>query len=109
MSEWHFLPEEAIGNSQIIRGKGSRAIEDERRIFYVAVTRSRKFVFLTRANYGSNKTNKVSEFLSEARTASGYIYEYDEKLCKYTERERWKPYNKEEVVFRLILQTFPNF
>lgn len=109
LSEWHFLPEEAIGNSQIIRGKGSRAIEDERRIFYVAVTRSRKFVFLTRANYGSNKTNKVSEFLSEARTASGYIYEYDEKLCKYTERERWKPYNKEEVVFSIDFTNLSQF
>ncbi len=109
LSEWHFLPEETIGNSQIIRGKGNRAIEDERRIFYVAVTRSRKFVFLTRADYGSNRTNKVSEFLSEARTASGYIYEYDEKLCKYGERERWKPYNKEEVVFSIDFTNLSQF
>ena len=109
LSEWHFLPEQAIGNSAIIRGKGNRAIEDERRIFYVAVTRSRKFVFLTRADYGSNKTNKVSEFLNEARAASGYIYGYDENLCKYNERAKWIPYRKDEVVFSIDFTNLSQF
>ncbi len=108
-NEWHFLPEEAIGNSDIIRAKGERAIEDERRIFYVAVTRSRKFLFLTRADYGTNRTNRVSEFLNEVRSASGYIYEYDEKLCDFHHRETWKPYGKEDVVFSIDFTNLSQF
>lgn len=48
-------------------------------------------------------------FQSSLRTASGYIYEYDEKMCKYTERERWKPYNKEEVVFSIDFTNLSQF
>jgi DNA helicase-2/ATP-dependent DNA helicase PcrA len=44
-SVWHVLPEEAVGNANRYKG----GIEDERRLFYVAVTRSEKYLFMTHA------------------------------------------------------------
>lgn len=64
------------------------------------------------AGAGAGKTRVAEEVIAkrmQARTASGYIYEYDEKMCKYTERERWKPYNKEEVVFSIDFTNLSQF
>lgn len=108
-NEWHFLPAGAIGNSEIIRASGIRAVEDERRVFYVAVTRSRKFLFLTYADYGTNQTNKVSLFMNEARSASGYIYEYDCNICDYSKREKWKPYALEQTIFTIDFTNLSQF
>jgi len=43
--------------------------EEERRLFYVAITRAKEFLFLTYASirtiYGSRQVNSPSEFLSD--------------------------------------------
>src|SRR6266498_55832 len=44
-SQWHILPASAIPNQNRYRG----TIEDERRLFYVAMTRSQKFLHMTYA------------------------------------------------------------
>ena len=101
LSEWHYLPEAAINNASSLRGAGDRNLEDERRVFYVAVTRSRKFLFLTRAFYTERRNEKDSEFLSEALSASGYIYEYDKAICKYEDRPRWKTFAADHIPFKV--------
>lgn len=101
LSEWHYLPEAAIKNASSLRGAGNRNLEDERRVFYVAVTRSRKFLFLTRAYYTEKKNEKDSEFLSEALSASGYIYEYDKAICNYIDRPKWKPFAADHIPFKV--------
>ena len=40
---WHLLPAEAFENAQRYKG----GVEDERRLFYVAVTRAQKFLHMT--------------------------------------------------------------
>lgn len=101
LSEWHYLPEAAINNASSLRGAGDRNLEDERRVFYVAVTRSRKFLFLTRAYYTEKRNEKDSEFLNEALSASGYIYEYDKAICRYEDRPKWKPFAADHIPFKV--------
>lgn len=107
-SEWHFIPEKSIVNVNILRAKGERLLEDERRAFYVAVTRSRKFLFLTKAEY-SSKAKYTSKFLSEAMGAEGYIFEYDKEICKYNIREKWKAFKEEEQIFTIDFTNLSDF
>jgi DNA helicase-2/ATP-dependent DNA helicase PcrA len=59
-SQWHILSPSAIPNQARYRG----SVEDERRLFYVAITRSQKFLHLTYAPVPSNQRfQSASEFL----------------------------------------------
>ena len=61
-SVWHILPAAAIPKQTRYRG----TIEDERRLFYVAVTRSQKFLHLTYAPVPGNQLfQSPSEFLTD--------------------------------------------
>ena len=53
-------------------------IEEERKLFYVAITRAKKFLFLTRSP-GNTREKKVSEFMVEAKE-SPYMLGFDEKM-----------------------------
>jgi DNA helicase-2/ATP-dependent DNA helicase PcrA len=73
--------------------------EDERRLFYVALTRTKKYCFLSGANYGQ-ETNKLyqreSKFISECRN-SHYLLDYnDAVLQKLLERDPVKVIDDEK-------------
>ena len=73
------IPLGYIANAQ--RYESSEA--DERKIFYVAVTRAKKYLFLTASkDYGGVKSGEVSTFLEEAK-ASAYLQPFDESV-RYT-------------------------
>ena len=58
-SVWHLLPREAVVGQARYEG----SIEDERRLFYVALTRAQKFLHLSWAPIpGNPQAQKVSEF-----------------------------------------------
>jgi DNA helicase-2/ATP-dependent DNA helicase PcrA len=59
---WHVLPREAVDGQE----RYENSIEDERRLFYVAMTRSQKFLFMTwgRVEGYRNRYAKPSEFWS---------------------------------------------
>ncbi len=60
-SVWHILPEAAVPKHERYRG----TVEDERRLFYVAMTRSQKFLHLSFAPVAGNQLfQKPSEFLT---------------------------------------------
>ncbi|MCU0849276.1 MAG: ATP-dependent helicase [Spirochaetes bacterium] len=81
-SVWHYLDKNMIKNQERYE---SGDVEDERRLFYVAVTRAKKFLFLSRAEY--NKQAKyISTFLVEAKK-SPFILEYDSRI-NYTKRKK---------------------
>lgn len=69
VSPWHILNEDLIHNVEGL--KGSK--DDELRLLYVAVTRSKKFLFVTRAPGESNRDKKPSEFLAYLKS-SPYIF-----------------------------------
>ncbi|MCB1144388.1 MAG: ATP-dependent helicase [Leptospiraceae bacterium] len=70
-SVWHFIDKSYVVNQERYQmGNG----EDERRLFYVAITRSKKFLFLSRANYGRNN-KKTSQFLKDSLD-SRFVFQY---------------------------------
>lgn len=61
-SVWHVIPEEAVAN--VDRYKGT--VEDERRLFYVALTRAEKYLFCTWAPIEENRQQRnVSQFFRD--------------------------------------------
>lgn len=80
-SVWHLLP--AAGVKGQPRYVGS--IEDERRLFYVAMTRSQKFLHMTWAPIaGTTRYTKVSDFWTDV-LASKYV---KRRLPDYSKRKR---------------------
>lgn len=67
---WHVIDKSWITNAERFNGD----IEEERKLFYVAVTRAKKYLYLTRSKSGRNKT--ISQFLVEAKDSS-YLVKYD--------------------------------
>lgn len=75
-SVWNLIDEGIIPNAERFL---SGNIEDERRLFYVAITRAKKYLFLTRAVYNTRLNRTSSEFLAEAKQ-SPYIFEHTKGL-----------------------------
>jgi len=81
---WHILPAAAVPKQARYRG----SIEDERRLFYVAVTRSQKFLHLTYAPVPGNQLfQSPSEFLTDVY-ASRFV---KRKAAGYSARKRLPP------------------
>lgn len=76
LSVWHYLPEKAIEGHERYTKKD---IESERRLFFVAITRSKRFLILSRAKYGRN-TGKISPFLTEIKKSYKIIQYTDNKV-----------------------------
>ncbi len=87
-SVWHVIERSWITGSSRFDGD----IEDERKLFYVAVTRAKKFLFLTRAKDGRDKN--VSTFLEEAK-ASAYLLPYKDDVVYNAEH---LPEMKKDVI-----------
>ena len=87
---WHLLPEDAYANS--IRYKGGEA--DERRLFYVAATRSQKYLHMTWApTLGNNRAQAPSDFFHDV-IASKYV---KRRVQDYSSRKRLDPTPKSSV------------
>lgn len=97
---WHVIDRSFVINSDRFEG----GEEDERKLFYVAVTRAKKYLFLTRAPFRRDKNRSV--FLDEAME-SEYLEQYDDKV-KYSSRQL-PPMKKEAAPLNLnfsILQDY---
>jgi DNA helicase-2/ATP-dependent DNA helicase PcrA len=79
---WHLIPKAAVSDSDRYDGD----IEDERRLFYVAVTRAEKFLFATYAPViGNQLYQQPSEFMVWLRRWKD-IKRYDISLLKRSPR-----------------------
>jgi len=68
-SVWHVIPEAAVANVERYKG----TVPDERRLFYVALTRAEKYLFCTWAPIpGNAQQRKISDFFREF-TDSEYV------------------------------------
>ena len=67
---WHVIDRQWITNAERFDGD----IEEERKLFYVAITRAKKYLYLTRSETSRDKY--ISPFLEEARESS-YMVKYD--------------------------------
>jgi len=67
---WSLVPKDCIPNAKRYEG----TLEDERRLFYVAVTRAKKFLFLTRSPSSTSKNERtISQLLIGARQSKFII------------------------------------
>lgn len=81
---WHLLPRAAFKNQSRYEGD----VEDERRLFYVAMTRSQKFLHMTWApTPGNNQAKLASEFFENIQ-ASKFV---KRRKQDYSERQRTTP------------------
>ncbi|MBK8905439.1 MAG: ATP-dependent helicase [Anaerolineaceae bacterium] len=62
---WHVIPETAVPN--VDRYKGT--VEDERRLYYVAITRAERYLFQSWSPGTSNQYQRVSQFWQESTNA----------------------------------------
>lgn len=76
---WHVINKAWIPNADRFAG----GVDEERKLFYVAVTRAKKFLFLTRSP-GNMREKKISTFMVEAKD-SPYMLGYDSQM-KYSEK-----------------------
>lgn len=68
LNEWHFLDRDLIDEQA--RYEGDKDKEDERRLLYVALTRSQKYLLLTQAPDLNNRLyKKESQFINELTNA----------------------------------------
>lgn len=89
-SVWHLLPEAAIVDARRYRGSP----EDERRLFYVALTRAQKFLFVSWAPVpNNNRAQKPSEYV-EWLHGSKHVKRFPTSLA---ERPRAAPKPREGV------------
>jgi DNA helicase-2/ATP-dependent DNA helicase PcrA len=87
---WHLIPDLAFDNAA--RYKGGDA--DERRLFYVAVTRAQKFLHLSWAPTPGNQiAQRVSDYFTEV-LASKYV---KRRPPDYTARKKLEPQPKSSV------------
>ncbi|MDE5885535.1 MAG: ATP-dependent helicase [Oscillospiraceae bacterium] len=75
---WHIIQRNWITGASRFDGD----LEDERKLFYVAVTRAKKYLFISRAKDGRDK--KVSTFFEEAKN-SPYMLPYNSNIQYDTE------------------------
>ena len=87
---WHLLPSEAFENAQRYRG----STEDECRLYYVAITRAQKFLYMTWApTPGNNHAKASSEFFDEV-LASKFV---KRRRQDYAGRRRREPVPRASV------------
>lgn len=93
-SVWHHLPKSLIQDQARYEG----GIEDERRLFYVGITRSQKYLFISRAPDGKMQ-GRESDFVKEF-SRSTFIF--SNKNRDYSERKFTTPQPKTESTSILL-------
>lgn len=97
-SIWHFIDKKFIVDSE----RYDTTLIDERRLFYVAITRSKKFLFITRSPKPTknNLYNKESIFYNDLRN-SDFIFQSERD---FSDREKIEP--KSEAKINTIMLNF---
>lgn len=109
LSVWHFLERDTIQNQDRYEAKDDeRRFEDERRLMYVGITRSQKFLFVSRAPDQSNRLyRKPSIFCNEL--VSDFIQQPQLEV-NFKDRERTKPeQRKDKVTISLNFSVLKDF
>lgn len=91
LNEWHFLDANLIRN----QGRYIGSVEDERRLFYVALTRAQKYLFISRAPDANNQLyRKPSEFVQELIASDAIV----SNIPDFQHLPKVTPQPKDEVI-----------
>ena len=98
---YHVLPREAVVGAHRLQG----GEEDERRLFYVALTRSKKYLYCSWAPEAANLYRRESQFIAEV-TAPDYVLTHDPgRLRRYlrdnSENLRFIEYAEKNIEIKL--------
>jgi DNA helicase-2/ATP-dependent DNA helicase PcrA len=93
-SVWHHLPRHLIQD----QARYESGTEDERRLLYVGITRSQKFLFISRAPDGRMQ-GKESQFVAEFSRSS---FVFSNKVRNYSDRKFTTPQPKPESASILL-------
>jgi len=95
ISEKHFMPE--ILHNNIIEFQKATTTEDERRLLYVAITRSQKYLLITRAPDLNNRLyKKRSSFLAELPKSNRIIEPFSIETT-FNNKDKVPPTHKERL------------
>ncbi|MCB1318018.1 MAG: ATP-dependent helicase, partial [Leptospiraceae bacterium] len=83
-SVWHVLDRSLVADQE----RYEINVADERRLFYVALTRAQKFLFISRAPLGSRLYQRASDFHGEI-SHSDYLFSNADR--DYSDRDRAHP------------------
>jgi len=87
------IPDELVKEG--LPGNKDFHYQEERRLFYVAITRAKEKLFLTSANdYGGARSKKISRFLNELGFADKHK---DQKIERLKDYKTIKRYNKRTI------------
>jgi DNA helicase-2/ATP-dependent DNA helicase PcrA len=75
-SVWHIIPEQSVPNAPRYKG----TIEDERRLFYVALTRAEKYLYGSWSPLPGNQQQQKSSPFFEEMTKSSYVLTKESSL-----------------------------
>jgi DNA helicase-2/ATP-dependent DNA helicase PcrA len=89
-SVWHLIPRDGVKDQDRYEG----TIEDERRLFYVAMTRSQKFLHMTWAPVPNNRLYQTRSVFWEDILASKFV---KRRRQDYSQRPHRKPEPKQGV------------
>lgn len=104
LSLWHYLPKESVLEHEKYTEKN---IESERRLFFVAITRSKRFLTVTRAVYGRN-TKNISAFFKEIKNSYKIIEYVDDNI--YSNSTVWhSTSNNEKDLIALSFSTVADY
>ncbi|MFA0964547.1 ATP-dependent DNA helicase [Roseivirga sp. BDSF3-8] len=92
---WHFLDPSLIKDHDRYEPEDDDRLEDERRLLYVAITRSQKFLFISRAPENNRLYREKSSFSNEL--VSDYISR-PLKPVSFEDRDRLAPQQKSEDI-----------
>jgi len=92
LNEWHFLMKTLIKNQERYEG----SVEDERRLFYVALTRPQKYLFISHAPDLNNQLyRKPSDFVQEILEAEDIIVS---TIPTFKKKKQLPPQPKEQAI-----------
>ncbi|MCX2839109.1 ATP-dependent DNA helicase [Salinimicrobium sp. MT39] len=98
LNEWHFLDRQLIVDQQ--RYERDPDKEDERRLLYVALTRSKKYLLLTQAPDLNNRLYKIeSEYIQELNRARDGVFPVmiSDKKFRFSNETKITPQPQEKV------------
>lgn len=108
LSEWHFLDADIIENADKYKGIDNN-FESERRLFYVAITRAKKYLFINRAPALTNRLyQKPSLFINEIGSSDYLMQSISED---FNELDNLEPKSKDstnniELNFSILKEFF---
>lgn len=97
LNVWHFLDKELVKDQSRYEGDHD-TYEDERRLLYVAITRSKKFLLISRAPDLNNRLYKQPSIFRDELLSSGTIFSHKNQTFEEFDKVASVPRNNTKTI-----------